>query len=447
MTDIVKIICTDNSGNYPQRLVTGIRPDQTYYFENDYTRIPNKFELAPEYFPKMFFSTVVGCLNALISNHVDDPDIKVFHWYFKVYYRNGKYKVFCFTDSEIKTRAAKLRKLFHYNDFLDQYHNNLDSKDFLATSSSLITLQNVKGQIAKKYVLLDEFFERCASTYSKADFNSANYSMSYEEDGSLIFELKNDAKESLTVKISADGIIQSDGCIPYIGLLKQKGVRVISPQCDTSKDVMPFMTADDYIKYHDPRYLLSLSEQSFSFENEEEYEIFLKYYQSSGKVEWLKDNEYATLYKQAYKNVGNRKFSEALMQLQDCLVINPIAIAARFEMVNCHIGLRNYAEAKKCLVILSRLIKDDEDKAKLYRLFGYIFMEEKEYPAAYVCYRQSLEVCYTKNEYAIQQMIWAEKTERELQEKRKPYKQYPVQWWQDIESSLKYYRIPFLKRW
>ena len=447
MQDITKIICTDSSGDYPRRFVSGIRPDQTYYFENDYTRIPNKFDLAPNYFPKLFFATVVGCLNTLISNHVDDSDVKEFRWNFRVFYRNGKYKTFRFIESEIETRAAKLKKLFHYNDFLDDYHNNLNSKDFLATSTSLITLQNVKGQIAKKYVLLDEFFERCTSTYSKADFNSANYSMSYEEDGSLIFALKNDSKENLTVKINSDGFIQSDGCIPYIGLLKQKGVRVIFPQCDTSKDVIPFMTEDDYIKYHDPRYLVSISDQSFSFENQEEYEIFLKYYQSSGKVEWLKDNEYATLYKQAYENVGNRRFSEALLQLQDCLVINPIAIAARFEMVNCHIGLKNYAEAKKCLVILSRLIKDEEDKAKLYRLFGYVLTEEKEYPAAYVCYRQSLEVCYTKNEYAIQQMIWTEKMEDELQEKRKPRKQYPVQWWKDIEGGLNYYRIPLLKRW
>ena len=447
MTDIVKIICTDIFEDNPRHLVTGIRPDQTFYFENDYTCIPNEFGLAPKYFPKMIFTAIIGCLDALISNHVENPDVRYYHWYFSVFYRNSQQKSFCFTEAEISHYASELKKFLYYNDFLDDYHRKLDDKRFLVTSTSVITLQNTRGQIAKGYVLLDEFFERCSSTYNKADFNSANYTMSYEEDGSLIFELKNDAKENLTVKINADGFIQSDGCIPYIGLLKQKGVRVISPQCDTSKDVMPFMTADDYIKYHDPRYLLSLSEQSFSFENEEEYETFLKYYQSSGKVEWLKDDEYAALYKLAYKNVGNRKFSEALLQLQDCLVINPIAIAARFEMVNCYIGLKNYAEAKKCLVILSRLIKDDEDKAKLYRLFGYIFMEEKEYPAAYVCYRQSLEVCYTKNEYAIQQMIWAEKTERELQEKRKPYKQYTVQWWQDIESSLKYYRIPFLKRW
>lgn len=96
-------------------------------------------------------------------------------------------------------------RLFHYNDFLDDYHNKLDDKKFLATDSSLITLQNVRGQISNRYVLLNQFFEQRSTAFGKADFNSANYTLSYDQEGSMAFTLKKDATEKLTVKIDADG--------------------------------------------------------------------------------------------------------------------------------------------------------------------------------------------------------------------------------------------------
>ena len=454
MADIVKIICTNHYGNEIRRIEAGVRPDQTYYFENEYTFIPNEFKLAPAYFPKLFFTAIIGCLRDLVRAHADDPEVKYRHWFFDVFYRGGEHRFYQFTEEEVQASAPSIKKYFYYNDFLDDVHDSREDpadKKFLQTSTSLITLQNVRGQVARRFVLLDEFFENRTSTYGKADFNSANYTLSYAKDGGLRFSLKDDpenVKDTLIVKIHADGCIEADGAIPYVRLLKDKGVRVISPKTDTGKDVMPFMTAVDYVRYSDPRYLSTASDQEFSFENEDEYRLFMKNHQGLGKVTWLKDDTYAGLYRQAFSHVENNRFSEALPLLQECLKLNPVAIAARFEMANCLIGMRDYEEAKKCLVVLSQFLTDSEDKAKLYRLFGYIFTVEKHYPPAYVCYRQSLEVTskYNMNEYTIKQMIDVEKKERIEQQQQKPIRGYDVQWWSDVEGALKYYRIPVLKR-
>ena len=79
MPDILQISCVYNNEITSHYLSAEIRHDQSYYFTNEYTSIPNEYGLALAYFPKVFFSEIVGYLNVLLSDNSEDEDPKPFY--------------------------------------------------------------------------------------------------------------------------------------------------------------------------------------------------------------------------------------------------------------------------------------------------------------------------------------------------------------------------------
>lgn len=152
------------------------------------------------------------------------------------------------------------------------------------------------------------------------------------------------------------------------------------------RELFPTLTESQRIANFDPTYLLFEGEKEFAFASKEEYDLFSKAFRSGGKVKWTSSALYDELFHIAYDSFEAEKYDAARILYLKCLECNPIAIDARFEIVNCFIKKQQYEQAKEALAAMQGILVSRESIAKFYRTLGYILCEECEYQAAYFCY-------------------------------------------------------------
>lgn len=158
-------------------------------------------------------------------------------------------------------------------------------------------------------------------------------------------------------------------------------------------------------------------EDGYQFENESEYVIYRNLYKDND-VSWAPSDEYIDLYKKGYVLVKNRNYLKAIVLLENCIRLNPIAIKARFEKAEALLRLQNipdiqsrihkkrlkvlkafydpeafksaFMKAKNEMIQMSGYFYDNLDIARFYRKLGFIETGFLNYETAMACYSYSL---------------------------------------------------------
>ena len=91
--------------------------------------------------------------------------------------------------------------------------------------------------------------------------------------------------------------------------------------------------------------------EQYYFENPVEFALYTKIYDKKTDIIWLSGDKYIELYKTGYQLFECRQFVKAIETFKECLKLNPIGISARVELVECYLQSRQFALARKSLMI------------------------------------------------------------------------------------------------
>ncbi len=132
------------------------------------------------------------------------------------------------------------------------------------------------------------------------------------------------------------------------------------------------------------------TDSNFYFENIDEFLVFCYIHKPNRTINWLKGDDYLTLYNEGYQLVENKQYIRAIQTYLKCFTINPIALSARFEIAVCCTQLKQYAIAKQVLMETVPYLLKKESIATFYRHLGFIAIEELRYDVAFACLKYSL---------------------------------------------------------
>ena len=157
-----------------------------------------------------------------------------------------------------------------------------------------------------------------------------------------------------------------------------------------------------------------------AFENIQEFMVFVAHHKDIS-IKWSKNAEPESLFKVSQMLLDGEMYICAVNRLMKIFDYNPLALSARFELINAYIALahnrfmmKNSKElqlAKTLLLDLSDYIKNPVLVALFYRRLGYIFVEENKPDVGLACNIFSLkydendnatgEIEYIKNEFKL----------------------------------------------
>lgn len=141
------------------------------------------------------------------------------------------------------------------------------------------------------------------------------------------------------------------------------------------------ITSNDIINYDDP--------EGYYFESAVELAIYGKFFSKGKKVTWLSGDNYWNIYKKAYQLFEQGEYVKAIDAYNDCLVLNPIGLSARFEICEAYLKIGNINAARRTLLEMKDFIIEDESIARFYRRMGFIEIERENYEVAAACYNYS----------------------------------------------------------
>lgn len=384
---------------------TGIRSDGLVYFRNPYIEIPNEFGTCPDYYPRKVFSFISSTVEGLINGH-EDADSTSPNWVFEIEYANGKSRTLRYTN-----RINSLKRYIFYNNFLSSIYSDSGNTIVQDVFSSKITIEKVRGEVALGVVALPRLLSGRLDLIL-AGSEEASIKLT-STDGLSISLLPVGHNRATTLTIDNSGIIQDSGGVLYTKILKERGVKVLfdkdedsllskssDPMVNRARalgflddflDETPFPSLPEEIRimFLDPQYLITEKTCEYTFANREELQTFCRYYQSGGDVKWSRATDYEDLYCEAFDYYERGDYEKAASLYRECIQDNPIAIEARFELVNCFINLEQFTYALIELAILKDLITTDYFASKFYRTLGYLYCETEKYSLAYSCYMYS----------------------------------------------------------
>lgn len=133
---------------------------------------------------------------------------------------------------------------------------------------------------------------------------------------------------------------------------------------------------------------------AFQFSNTDE---FIKYSQIISdtntphrndvkSVVWENGDKYFNMYQKAFDLFNQKMHRQAIHELERALILNPIGLDARFEIVTNYIVLDELQNAKKTLYNMKDLLVTNSNVARFYRAYGAAFTKEEKYNVAYACY-------------------------------------------------------------
>ncbi len=179
----------------------------------------------------------------------------------------------------------------------------------------------------------------------------------------------------------------------------------------------------------------------YHFENLYEYLLFLgikySHNEKDYQYSWKNGDLYLKTYKEAYNEADRKNYSKAESLLYKCLELNPIGIAARFELAEVNIMKKDYRKAKTELNNVADYLSKKDLVAKYYRRRGYIATEEKQYDLAYACFSYSLN--FEDSDIAKKEIVYIANESRSISGKNDPVSVFR-------KSDVKIFRID-MKEW
>lgn len=134
----------------------------------------------------------------------------------------------------------------------------------------------------------------------------------------------------------------------------------------------------------------AVEEESFYFENEQEFIIYCKTKKNNKNVTWKKGSNYIDEYQRGYKLIDQKQYLQAIEAFKNALKLNPIGLASRFEMCTAYCQVKKYDAAREILDSTIPYLYADILVAKYYRCLGYVLVDEKDYRLAANVYQYSL---------------------------------------------------------
>lgn len=130
----------------------------------------------------------------------------------------------------------------------------------------------------------------------------------------------------------------------------------------------------------------------FEFDNMQEFMTYCDLFKEqigTKKVIWSDATNYRDFFNKAVELLKQNKCTDAIICFEKALELNPIGLAARLGIAESYICLKDYKQAKECLMNAKRYIRPDFFAGSFYRKLGFIAIEEENYLLGYACYMQS----------------------------------------------------------
>ena len=143
----------------------------------------------------------------------------------------------------------------------------------------------------------------------------------------------------------------------------------------------------------------------FEFDDEQEFITYCNLFKDqigSKQVIWSRGTDYRDLFMKGLQLFEQKQHKKAIKTLESALDFNPIGLAARFEIAENHIVLKNYKKAREVLLEMKDMLTTNNYIARFYRRLGFICVEEEDYETAYACFVESGK--YEKTQQAEQEI-------------------------------------------
>lgn len=133
-------------------------------------------------------------------------------------------------------------------------------------------------------------------------------------------------------------------------------------------------------------------EVTYYFENQQEFVLYvgLNKDKINGNIIWGKGSQYQDACKRGYTLFEQKQFAQAIDAYKLALKVNPVGVAARFEICMAYCQLKDLKAAREALQGIEPYAYCDQIIAKYYRTLGYILVEEQDYKTAANAYQYSL---------------------------------------------------------
>lgn len=143
---------------------------------------------------------------------------------------------------------------------------------------------------------------------------------------------------------------------------------------------------------------------NYSFKNITQFYLFVNAFKVNKQVFWINlmcDEAYRLL---AYIAIEEKRYSEALMHLNDSLKYNPVNIDSFFEMVEAYKMAGDLNKMKESIDNLYDYLYDSSSLSRYYRNLGFYYIEKEEYKLAFSLYLISLK--FEQNSFALDEMLY-----------------------------------------
>lgn len=131
---------------------------------------------------------------------------------------------------------------------------------------------------------------------------------------------------------------------------------------------------------------------TYYFENQQEFVLYvgLNKDKVNGNIIWGKGPQYQDACKRGYTLFEQKQFTQAIDAYKLALKVNPVGVAARFEICMAYCQLKDLKAARETLQGIEPYVYSDQIIAKYYRTLGYILVEGQKYKTAANVYQYSL---------------------------------------------------------
>ncbi len=227
-----------------KRIITGHKSPYTcsYYFQNNFTKIPNDYHVCPPVTARLLFEMTVRWLaEALLAFGQEMTTYRDNALYVTITFDDGSYK----RCSWEKPCCTDLDGLFDFSEFNYFRSNHLikDGEPFELDPSAMffdwakrITLEHVRYIVNQGEIPFWSFFDRVKDLMEDDEGFDAKVVVNLDNSIKIVrLTLGTEFPTSETVQISPDGEITKADGLAYVQALQQNGVKVLVSKKDLAE--------------------------------------------------------------------------------------------------------------------------------------------------------------------------------------------------------------------
>lgn len=232
-----------------EMLLTGYNPgysgdsDSAYYFQNNYTKIPNEFHVCPPETARRLFDLVIRCLTSVLLISEEQKETNSGDGLYVTFYlRDGTYKAYSWRDMIF----GDLSGLLYFSEF-DYFRTETGpykyEKLYLSPSfmryeywGKKITLEHIRHVVEKGQIPFSSFYDHRVKELIEHDegFDS-KLVINPDNSVSIVGLTLWVAFPGHSIEISPDGQIVEDGGYAYVRVLKENGVKIVFSERDRKR--------------------------------------------------------------------------------------------------------------------------------------------------------------------------------------------------------------------